>query len=49
MLVGAGTVLKIEQVKTAFDAGAQFIVSPGFNPKGLGVWRQLDGQIKPHC
>ncbi|MFX0007338.1 MAG: bifunctional 4-hydroxy-2-oxoglutarate aldolase/2-dehydro-3-deoxy-phosphogluconate aldolase [Promethearchaeota archaeon] len=33
MLVGAGTVLKIEQVKTAANAGVDFIVSPGFNPK----------------
>jgi len=33
MLVGAGTVLTIDQAKTAFDAGAQFIVSPGFNPR----------------
>ena len=33
LLVGAGTVLTIEQVKKAVSAGAQFIVSPGFNPK----------------
>lgn len=32
MLVGAGTVLSVEQVKRAVDAGARFIVSPGFNP-----------------
>ena len=32
MLVGAGTVLKIEQVKKAVEVGAEFIVSPGFNP-----------------
>ena len=32
MLVGAGTVLKIEQVKNAVAVGAEFIVSPGFNP-----------------
>lgn len=32
MLVGAGTVLNIEQVKKAVNAGAMFIVSPGFNP-----------------
>jgi len=32
MLVGAGTVLNIEQAKKAVDAGAKFIVSPGFNP-----------------
>ena len=32
MLVGAGTVLKVDQVKRAVDAGARFIVSPGLNP-----------------
>ena len=31
--VGAGTVLKIDQVKAAVDNGATFIVSPGLNPK----------------
>ena len=29
---GAGTVLTREQVKKAVDAGAKFIVTPGFNP-----------------
>lgn len=33
MLTGAGTVLTIEQVKASVDSGAQFVVSPGFNPK----------------
>ena len=33
MLVGAGTVLKTEQVDRAVAAGAKFIVSPGLNPK----------------
>ncbi|MBR6953497.1 MAG: bifunctional 4-hydroxy-2-oxoglutarate aldolase/2-dehydro-3-deoxy-phosphogluconate aldolase [Clostridia bacterium] len=33
MLVGAGTVLTCEQADRAIDAGARFIVSPGFNPK----------------
>jgi 2-dehydro-3-deoxyphosphogluconate aldolase/(4S)-4-hydroxy-2-oxoglutarate aldolase len=33
LLVGAGTVLTVDQVKTAVNAGAKFIVSPGFNPK----------------
>ena len=32
MLVGAGTVLTTEQADRAIAAGAQFIVSPGFNP-----------------
>ena len=32
MLVGAGTVLSIEQVELAYRAGSQFAVTPGFNP-----------------
>jgi 2-dehydro-3-deoxyphosphogluconate aldolase/(4S)-4-hydroxy-2-oxoglutarate aldolase len=31
--LGAGTVLSVDQVKSAVDSGATFIVSPGFNPK----------------
>jgi 2-dehydro-3-deoxyphosphogluconate aldolase/(4S)-4-hydroxy-2-oxoglutarate aldolase len=33
LLVGAGTILTVEQAKKAVSAGAKFIVSPGFNPK----------------
>lgn len=36
LLVGAGTVLNIDNVKRAVDAGATFMVSPGFNPKVVG-------------
>jgi 2-dehydro-3-deoxyphosphogluconate aldolase/(4S)-4-hydroxy-2-oxoglutarate aldolase len=32
LLVGAGTVLTPEQVDRAIDAGARFVVSPGFGP-----------------
>ena len=32
MLVGAGTVLTCEQADKAMEAGAKFIVAPGFNP-----------------
>ena len=32
MLVGAGTVLTCEQADRAMEAGAKFIVAPGFNP-----------------
>ena len=32
LLVGAGTLLSIDQVKSAIDAGARFMVAPGFNP-----------------
>ncbi len=33
MIVGAGTVLSIDQAQKAVKAGARFIVSPGFDPK----------------
>ena len=33
MIVGAGTVLTKTQVDDAIEAGAKFIVSPGFNPE----------------
>ncbi|GLO62594.1 ketohydroxyglutarate aldolase [Vibrio sp. MACH09] len=33
MLIGAGTVLTNKQVDDAIDAGVDFIVSPGFNPR----------------
>jgi 2-dehydro-3-deoxyphosphogluconate aldolase / (4S)-4-hydroxy-2-oxoglutarate aldolase len=33
VILGAGTVLKREQVSLAVENGACFIVSPGFNPK----------------
>lgn len=33
MLIGAGTILTNEQVDQAIDAGVDFIVSPGFNPR----------------
>lgn len=45
MLVGAGTVLTIEQAQRAKNAGAKFIVSPGFNPKVV-QWC-LDNDIVP--
>jgi 2-dehydro-3-deoxyphosphogluconate aldolase / (4S)-4-hydroxy-2-oxoglutarate aldolase len=32
MLVGAGTIVLQDQLRQALDAGAQFLVSPGFDP-----------------
>ncbi len=32
MLIGAGTVLTIQQVEDAIEVGCKFIVTPGFNP-----------------
>jgi len=33
LLVGAGTVLSVDQAKEAVSAGAKFIVAPGFTPR----------------
>jgi len=43
LLIGAGTVLSIDNVNRAMDAGAKFIVSPGLNPRVVGycVNRQI--------
>ena len=35
MLIGAGTVRTLADVKAALDAGAQFLVSPNFDPAGV--------------
>jgi 2-dehydro-3-deoxyphosphogluconate aldolase/(4S)-4-hydroxy-2-oxoglutarate aldolase len=33
MIIGAGTVHSVDQARSAIQAGAQFIVSPGLNPE----------------
>jgi 2-dehydro-3-deoxyphosphogluconate aldolase/(4S)-4-hydroxy-2-oxoglutarate aldolase len=47
LLVGAGTVLTMGQVRRAMDAGAQFIVSPGFNPGMVQFCRDLKIPVLP--
>ncbi len=47
ILVGAGTVLKVDQVKTAVDAGAKFIVAPGCNPKVVGYCVENNITVTP--
>ena len=49
VLVGAGTVLTIDQVDCAIGAGAQFIVSPGFNPKVAAYCIERGIPIAPGC
>ena len=49
MLTGAGTVLTTEQVDRAIDAGAQFIVSPGLNPRVVAYCVQKGIPITPGC
>lgn len=49
MLVGAGTVLSIDQAKSAAAAGAGFIVSPGSNPAVIGYCAENGIPIVPGC
>lgn len=49
MLVGAGTVLTIEQVDRAIEAGAKFIVSPGLNPKIVSYCMEKGIPVTPGC
>ncbi len=47
MLVGAGTILTKDQVEAAGDAGADFLVSPGTNPKVIQHSINLNMPIIP--
>lgn len=49
MLVGAGTVLTVEQVDRAVAAGAKFIVSPGFDPEIVDYCLDKDVPVFPGC
>lgn len=49
MLVGAGTVLSIEQVDKAVAAGAKFIVTPGYNPAVVNYCCEKNIPIIPGC
>lgn len=49
MLVGAGTVLTLEQCKNAIQNGAKFIVSPGFDPEIVDYCIQENVLICPGC
>jgi 2-dehydro-3-deoxyphosphogluconate aldolase/(4S)-4-hydroxy-2-oxoglutarate aldolase len=49
VLAGAGTVLTPDQVDSAVDAGAQFIVSPGFNPKVVAYCVKKGILVIPGC
>lgn len=49
MLVGAGTVLTTEQVDRAVNAGAKFIVSPGFDPEIVDYCLSKQIPIFPGC
>lgn len=47
LLVGAGTVLDRATVDRAVDAGAQFVVSPGFNPHVVDRCLELSVPVVP--
>jgi len=47
MIVGAGTVLSAEQAKASVDAGAQFIVSPGFDDRVIAVAKEHGVPVYP--
>lgn len=49
MLVGAGTVLSEEQARRAEAAGAEFVVSPGFNPKVVEYCMKKEIPVFPGC
>lgn len=49
MLVGAGTVLTTEQVDKAITAGAEFIVTPGFDPEIVAYCQGKNMPIYPGC
>ena len=49
MLVGAGTVVTLDQCKQALECGAKFIVSPGFAPEVVSWCVERNVPITPGC
>ena len=49
MLVGAGTVLNLEQCKLAVKMGAKFIVSPGFDKDVVAYCLENGISVTPGC
>jgi len=49
ILLGAGTVLTVDQVDRAIAAGAKFIVSPGFNPRVVDHCIEKGIPVTPGC
>ena len=49
MLVGAGTILNLEQCKLAVAMGAKFIVSPGFSDEVVGWCVENNIPVAPGC
>ena len=49
MLVGVGTVLNLDQCKAAIEAGAKFIVSPGFDAEVVDYCIANGVPVTPGC
>ena len=49
MSVGAGTIINAEQCKTALEAGAQFIVSPGLSASVAEICKENNIPYYPGC
>ena len=49
MLVGAGTVLNLDQCKAILEAGAKFIVSPGYDPATVQYCVENKIPVLPGC
>ena len=49
MLVGAGTVITLDQCKKAVECGAKFIVSPGFDPEVVKWCVESGVTVTPGC
>ena len=49
MLVGAGTIVNLDQCKLAVECGAKFIVSPGFDPEIVSWCIEHDVATTPGC
>ena len=49
MLVGAGTVLNLEQCKLAVECGAKFIVSPGYDEETVAWCVENGVAVTPGC
>jgi len=47
LLVGAGTILTLDNLKAAIDSGAKFGVAPGCNPKTIEAAQKMDFPFVP--
>lgn len=48
-LIGAGTILNVRQAKEAEDAGAKFLVSPGYSDEVVNYCIERNIAVLPGC